>query len=81
MLPPVRLQVSHALYREYIFHKYPFQGKILDQRGVIGSLVSLAESCPHLAIAGTAYYALGLVATTAPGSEVSHTMPGHTIPC
>ena len=50
--------------------KHLFQGKILDQRGVIGSLVSLAESCPHLAIAGTAYYALGLVATTAPGSEV-----------
>ena len=34
--------------------------------------MSLAESCPHLAIAGTAYYALGLVATTSPGSEVGH---------
>ena len=39
----------------------------------------MAESCPHLAIAGTAYYALGLVATTAPGSEVGYASSYHPL--
>ena len=42
--------------------------KLLEQAGVISSLIQLAESCPVLSIAGTAYYALGLVASSGAGS-------------
>ena len=42
--------------------------KLLDQAGVISSLVQLAETCPVLSLQGSAYYALGLVASTGAGS-------------
>ena len=42
--------------------------KLLEQAGVISSLVQLAETCPVLSIAGSAYYALGSVASSGAGS-------------
>ena len=42
--------------------------KLLEQAGVISSLVQLAESCPVLSIAGSAFYALGSVASSGAGS-------------
>ena len=45
--------------------------KLLEQAGVISSLVQLAESCPVLSIAGSAYYALGSVASSGAGSAAS----------
>jgi len=41
----------------------------LEKEGVISLLINLAESCPLLSIKGTAFYALGLVATTRTGSS------------
>jgi len=46
----------------------PTASLLLEQRGVITTLVNIAEQCPVLSIKGTAYYAMGLVATTRPGS-------------
>jgi len=43
--------------------------KLLEQKGVIVSLVNIAETCPYLSISGTAFYAMGLVACTTSGSE------------
>ena len=42
--------------------------KLLEQAGVISSLVQMAETCPVLSLKGSAYYALGLVASTGAGS-------------
>jgi len=46
----------------------PTASLLLEQRGVIASLISIAENCPVLSVKGTAYYAMGLVATTRPGA-------------
>jgi len=46
----------------------PTASLLLEQRGVIATLVNIAEQCPVLSIKGSAYYAMGLVATTRPGS-------------
>ena len=41
---------------------------LLEQRGALAALINLAETCPVVSLRGTAYYALGLVATTRPGA-------------
>ena len=46
----------------------PAAATLLEQRGALAALVSLAETCPVVSLRGTAYYALGLVATTRPGA-------------
>jgi len=46
----------------------PTASLLLEQRGVLATLVNIAEQCPVLSVKGTAYYAMGLVATTRPGS-------------
>ena len=46
----------------------PAAGTLLEQRGALAALVNLAETCPVVSLRGTAYYALGLVATTRPGA-------------
>jgi len=46
----------------------PTASLLLEQRGIIATLVNIAEQCPVLSVKGTAYYAMGLVATTRPGS-------------
>merc|ERR1719342_307532 len=53
--------------------------KLLEQKGVIVSLVSITETCPHLSISGTAFYAMGLVASTTSGSEALATRGWVTI--
>jgi len=39
-----------------------------QEQGVISSIINIAETCPVLTIRATAYFALGLVATTRPGA-------------
>ena len=46
----------------------PAAATLLEQRGALAALVNLAETCPLVSLRGTAYYALGLVATTRPGA-------------
>ena len=46
----------------------PAAATLLEQRGALAALVNLAETCPVVSLRGTAYYALGLVATTRPGA-------------
>ena len=41
---------------------------LLEQRGALAALINLAETCPVVSLRGTAYYALGLVATARPGA-------------
>ena len=40
---------------------------MFGQEGVISSVVAIAESCPVLTVRGTAFFGLGLVATTRAG--------------
>jgi len=47
----------------------PVASSLLEQeQGVISSIINIAETCPVLTIRATAYFALGLVATTRPGA-------------
>ena len=63
------MRVKAAVWAVSSVVSSPSAHKLLEQRGVISSLINIAESCPYLSISGTAYYALGLVATNTAGSE------------
>ena len=63
------LRVKAAIWGVANIAASPAASRLLDQKGVISSLVNIAETCPYLSISGTAYYAIGLVASTPSGSE------------
>jgi len=62
------LEIKAAIWGVAHVATSPTASLLLEQRGILTTLVNIAEQCPVLSIKASAYYAMGLVATTRPGS-------------